>query len=110
MKSSRYLSRLTGLALSCAALLSARAAEKFIWTEGHGDLAANYIDGSWHWTVEEGKPVEDVIIRLNDVARNTIPDIAEYLFLGSPGDPIWVLPATQQDGVPFLGINAEETP
>lgn len=103
--------RLTFTAACFAVAFCAHAAcERFVWSDGHGDLAVNYLDGQWRWNAEEGKEVEDVIIRLNDVARLRIPDQPDFAFLGAPGDPIWVIPAGQKVGIPFLGISAEATP
>lgn len=98
------------LAAFCALPPFAHAAEKFIWSEGHGDLAVDYVTGTWQWHVEEGKEVDQVIIRLNDVARKEIPDNPSFSFLGIAGAPIWIIPAAETAGIPFLGINAQATP
>lgn len=93
-----------------AAALSLHAAERFVWSEGHGDLAVNYVNGQWHWAIEEGREVHEVIIRLNDVTRQTIPGDPAFTFLGGEGQPIWIIGAKQTPGVPLLGISAEATP
>src|SRR5687767_8902244 len=61
------------IAAFLAAFCSVHAAEKLVWTDGHGDVAVNYANGTWLWYAEEGKEVDQVIIRLNDVGRNQIP-------------------------------------
>lgn len=83
------------------------AAEKVVWSEGHGDVAVNYANGSWLWYAEVGKEVDQVIIRLNDMGRNQIPNLPAFSFLGTAGDPIWIIPSGQTPGIPFLGINSE---
>jgi surface-anchored protein len=95
------------IAAFLAAAFSVHAAEKLVWSEGHGDVAVNYADGNWLWHAEEGKEVDQVIIRLNDVGRNSIPGLPDFSFLGMEGDPIWIIPASQTAGIPFLGINSE---
>jgi surface-anchored protein len=96
--------------LAALIVLTSTRAEKLVWSEGHGDLAVNYVNGAWQWNAEEEKAVDSVIIRLNDVARNEIPANAAFSFLGTTGDPIWIIPAAQTPGIPFLGINAGRTP
>ena len=98
------------LAVGVAAIFNANAAEKLVWSEGHGDLAVNFVNGGWEWNAEEGKEVDDVIIRLNDVTRNAIPENTAFSFLGDAGAPIWIIPTAQTVGIPFLGINAARTP
>ena len=100
--------------ISCVLLLAANclasAGEKINWSEGHGDLKVNYLNGEWQWHAEEDKPVEDVIIRLNDVARRKIPNLPQFFFMGAAGESIWIIPTGQTPGIPFMGINAGETP
>lgn len=98
------------IAACLATALSTQAAERFVWSDGHGDLAVNYRDGAWQWNAEEGKEVDRVIIRLNDSTRNQVPANPDFSFLGTAGDPIWIIPAGQTIGIPFLGINAQATP
>lgn len=110
-----YPIRLSSHAAVLAAALSLHAAERFVcerfvWTEGHGDLAVNYLNGQWRWNVENGRKVHEVIIRLDDVTRRAIPGDPAFSFLGGEGAPIWIIGAHQTPGVPNLGISAEATP
>jgi len=103
----------TALALLLAVPLlhsTLHAGDKFIWSDGHGDLGVNYLNGSWEWFVEEGLVVDEVIINLRDNARAPIPASPNFSFLGTPGDPIWIIPAVQQLGIPFIGANHQLTP
>lgn len=43
-------------------------------------------------------------------ARLTIPNNANYYFLGTPGAPVWVLPQSQNLSLPYLGTSAEDVP
>lgn len=96
-----------GSLLVAFALLHGQAADRFVWVDGHGDLGVGYSDGAWSWHAHQAKPVDQVIIRLEDVARNEIPANPAFEFLGEPGDPIWIIPAGQKSGVPFLGMSSE---
>lgn len=93
-----------------AALHPLSAADKFIWTDGHGDLGVSYVNGSWEWFAEEGRPVDEVIISLRDNARDPIPANPNFAFLGNAGDPIWTIPSVQELGIPFMGANHGLTP
>jgi surface-anchored protein len=92
------------------ALHPSSAADKFIWTDGHGDLGVNYVNGSWEWFAEEGRPVDGVIVSLRDNARTAVPANPSFAFLGNAGDPIWIIPAVQKLGVPFMGASHGLTP
>lgn len=89
--------------------LSLQAADQISWSDGHGDLAVNYRDGTWRWQVEEGRDLDAVVIRLNDITRKEIPANPAFSFLGAVGDPLWIIPSGQMPGIPFLGISAEAT-
>jgi surface-anchored protein len=110
MKYLRYhFSQFSRLAVCMAAVLVSSGAEKFIWSEGHGDLAVNYANGEWQWQAQEGKDPDRVIIRLGDLTRKEIPANPAFSFLGTAGDPIWIIPTGETAGIPFMGINAEAT-
>ena len=97
-------------ALLLATTCMVAAGEKITWSEGHGDLKVNYLNRQWQWHAEQDKPVDDVIIRLNDVTRRKIPNLPQFSFLGPVGENIWIIPTGQTPGIPFMGINAGETP
>jgi surface-anchored protein len=104
LKNRRSTPALTALLI---AAFSVHGAEKFVWTDGHGDLAVNYANGRWIWYAAEGHQVDQVIVRLNEVTRTQIPDLPAFSFLGKAGDPIWIIPAGEKAGIPFMGINSE---
>lgn len=43
-------------------------------------------------------------------ARTTVPNNASYGFLGAPGDPVWILPQTQNASLLWPGWNATDVP
>jgi surface-anchored protein len=43
-------------------------------------------------------------------AQLIIPPSSNYSFLGTPGEPVWVLPQSQNTSLPYLGISAEDIP
>ena len=43
-------------------------------------------------------------------ARTTVPNNAAYAFLGAPGDPVWILPQTQNTTLLWPGWNATDVP
>ncbi len=101
------------LGLSTGLMPNAEAGERTAWTIGHGDLAINYSGGQFMPKIEELTPSalepSAVEIRLNNLAKMTIPASATFSFLGIPGDPIWVIPQTENTMIPWMGFNAENT-
>ena len=94
--------------LSIVLLLLATKAEagpKEVWTEGHGDMVLGFSGGEWIWRAYDDRDPDSVAIWIGENARLAIPDNPTFSFLGVPGDPLWVIPQTVKDGVPFLGIN-----
>lgn len=80
------------------------------WTDGHGDLSVGYHNGNWVWGVWFNNPVDEVIVSLGDQAKNAIPDIPNFEFLGDVGDPVWIAPQVDTEGVIFFGMNSSSTP
>jgi len=104
---------------------SAPAAE--LLTTQHVDLAVNFqptlvgtATNPWRLTARDEDTRREfggqragigdalqVILRAGLDAQFPIPDDADYSFLGTPGAPVWVLPQTQESGIPFLGVSTE---
>jgi len=82
-------------------------------TSGHTDVGVNYEDDAWDLHVhaedlgEEFAP-DAVWIKVGTGARTSVPLGEAYGFLGTAGAPLWVLPATHQDGLVYLGFGTEE--
>jgi len=86
--------------------ITALAGERLKWTDGHGDLSVGYNQGDWDWGIWVNSPVDGVIVSLNEKAKNTIPDITGFEFLGNVGDSIWIAPQVDREGVIFFGMNS----
>lgn len=57
----------------------------------------------------ERDPATVELVVLNG-ARTTVPNNAAYSFLGAPGDPVWILPQTQNANLLWPGWNATDVP
>jgi surface-anchored protein len=80
---------------------------------GHTDVGVNYEEDGWDLHVhaeDEGLEFEPnaVWIRGSSLSRTTVPSSSAFGFLGSAGSAVWVLPAVQKTGIPFLGFGTEE--
>ncbi|MBT5706404.1 MAG: hypothetical protein HOI66_08795 [Verrucomicrobia bacterium] len=91
------------------AVHSAAAEERQLWTDGHGDLQVGYADGAWNWGAWLTSSPDEVKIGLSEESKAFIPDNSNFDFLGQPGDPLWIAPQVDREGVVFLGINTSST-
>jgi surface-anchored protein len=51
---------------------------------------------------------EDVVLRALPASGTTIPSGAAYAFLGTAGQPVWILPEVQNPDLLWAGFGAEE--
>lgn len=58
--------------------------------------------------VERDPATVELVVR--SAARTTVPDNSAYGFLGEPGDPVWILPQTQNANLLWPGWNATDVP
>jgi surface-anchored protein len=49
----------------------------------------------------------EVALRVPEEAETSVPDNANFEFLGNVGDPLWILPQNAQSNVLFLGVAGE---
>ncbi|WP_129843517.1 choice-of-anchor M domain-containing protein [Streptomyces sp. RFCAC02] len=82
--------------------------------EGHADIGPALIDGAWEIRIKDdssGNAVwrdpADVVLRLGDNAEQTVPEDGDYAFLGSAGDPVFLIPQTRLPDVLWLGWNTQ---
>ncbi len=76
-------------------------------TLGTGELLLEAHDDTGDTSV--WRQLSDVVVRVNDQAVMTMPDDDTYSFIGlKPGDPVWMIPQTQQPEVAWLGWNTQE--
>jgi surface-anchored protein len=101
-----------------SATLAARpvlAQEPVVLSVGHTDAVdVRYADGRLSLRVKDDtvEPTRshdpaDVIFQVLPGAQLEIPDLPEYAFLGNPGDPIWLLPQSQDEALLWPGWNTE---
>lgn len=83
-------------------------------TTGHVDVIdVDYASGAL--TVQalvngvERDPTTVELVVLNG-AKATVPNSAAYSFLGAPGDPVWILPQTQNANLLWPGWNSTDVP
>ncbi|WP_326810316.1 TIGR03773 family transporter-associated surface protein [Streptomyces scopuliridis] len=83
--------------------------------DGHVDIGARFDHGSWTVQIRDDttrpatwRNTTDVVLRVGDTAKIDVPESKEFGFLGTPGDPVWLLPQVQQDGVLWPGWNSQE--
>lgn len=102
----------------CLGSVALQAEEPVILATEHVDLRIRYRP--------EATPMLDIVATNDDArpavdhpATNTVLQAAEFARLelpgdlpplGSAGDPIWVLPASQKEGLLYLGMSAEGNP
>jgi putative ABC transporter-associated repeat protein len=53
------------------------------------------------------RDLSDVVLKASDKAKIKVPSGAGYAFLGKAGEPVWLLPQTEQDGIVWPGWNTQ---
>lgn len=83
---------------------------------GHVDIGPRYRDGAWTIQVHDDtvvppvwRPLNDVVLRIGDNAVQPVPDDPAYAFLGQqPGQPVYVVPQTQNLDIVWVGWNTQD--
>lgn len=83
---------------------------------GHVDFGPTLNTGEWIVQIHDdtGTPKywrnpEDVVMKVNDTGKLTVPDDDAYTFLQeSPGTEVWVVPQTRNADVVWTGWNTQE--
>lgn len=70
-----------------------------------GALTVQLLDSTG---AERDPATVDLVVR--NGARTTVPNNAAYAFLGAPGDPVWILPQTQNTNLLWAGWNSTDVP
>lgn len=103
------------IAATAVAALVALAAPTYAadLSEGDVDIGIAYEDDAWDLHVHdhdndiEYEP-DEAVLQVVPEAETTVPINPNYSFLGSPGDPVWVLPQVEEEGLLALGFGLEE--
>jgi surface-anchored protein len=106
--------------LLAAGLLAASAALAMAQTRlttEHVDIGIAFEMGAWDLHIhDETHDVEysppsgpdGAILEVGAAAQTLVSADPLFSFLGTPGSPVWILPAVQEPSLLFLGIGAEE--
>ena len=84
--------------------------------QGHVDFGPTLNTGEWIIQIHDDtespsywRHLEDVVMKVDDASKLTVPDSAAYSFLEQePGAEVWVVPQTQKTGVIWTGWNTQE--
>jgi surface-anchored protein len=82
-------------------------------SQGHFDLGLEFDNGELEWHVHahstgmELHP-EDVLLQVLPTAQTLVPNDPRFSFLGTFGEPVWILPQVENPNLLALGIGAEE--
>jgi putative ABC transporter-associated repeat protein len=97
------------------ALPPADAAARVVLADGHVDYAARVVGGKLQSRIKDstsGRVIwrrpGGVVFHARPGTRTRLPDDGAMDFLGDPGDPVWVLPQTQESGILWAGWNTEQ--
>ncbi len=83
---------------------------------GHMDLGVAHDNGALELHLHAHDPEPDgtefgpgeAILEVGPAAQTTVPANPQFAFLGAPGDTLYLLSATENPALPFLGLAAEE--
>jgi len=88
-----------------------------VLTVGHTDLAIDYSADADAWDVHVGSDTfgetydaDDVELHVKGEAKTTIPSGSKFSFLGTAGNPIWILPQAQAENLLYLGYGGDGIP
>ena len=73
----------------------------------HFGVGSAMLDGTAATTANEELTPAEAYVRVSDAAMTTAPFAIDFLG-ASQGDPLWILPQTQNSNLAFLGIASEE--
>lgn len=112
----RFFVRLSALVLIPFRVTGASDTNLVFLADQHVDVRIDYQEGRAHpleiqvRDEDSGRPLEttNVVLLVSEAARLTLPsDLPPF---GNEGTALWLLPQTQQGGVLFLGLSAEQIP
>lgn len=106
--------RLVALLALLLVAAPAHAAERVVIGDGHVDLGPRIVDGRWILQIRDDtvepprwRDPSDVVLQARGAARLEIPSGRQFAFLGRAGEPVWLLPQVQRDGVLWPGWNTQ---
>lgn len=88
---------------------------------GHVDMGPKFVDGTWTFLIHDDvakadanaasvwRYPDETVFHVLDQAQLSVPDDPAYAFVGAdPGEPVWVVPQTQNPEVVWLGWNTQD--
>ncbi|WP_082159953.1 choice-of-anchor M domain-containing protein [Actinobaculum suis] len=82
--------------------------------EHHADLGPRLIDGKWTLMVRDDsqatpvwRHLEDVVFRVHDAGKMTVPDTSDYAFVNATGEA-YIIPQQEVPGVLWLGWSTQD--
>jgi len=93
-------------------ILSAQS-QTFI-SSGHVDIGIGYEDKAFDLHVHQEEPLDqefapgEAVFAVGPASAGVSPGGAYVSFLGAAGTPVWILPTTEKEQLPFLGFGTEE--
>lgn len=94
----------------------AQGTGRVVLDDGHMDYGPTLNTGEWIVQIHDDttqpsywRMPEDVVAKVNDSAKLTVPSDPAYAFLGlEPGSDAWVIPQVRRPGVVWTGWNTQE--
>lgn len=94
----------------------AQGTGRVVLDRGHIDFGPTLNTGEWIIQIHDDtsspsywRHPDDVVAKVNDAAKNTVPDNPAYAFLGlEPGTEVWIVPQTRHPDVIWAGWNTQE--
>ena len=86
--------------------------QETVFDTGHYDLAVTYEpEMGWRTYVHDFEARGELsttttVLKVNASARTQVPGDPDFALLGSPGDPVWVVPEIFQADIIYLGMGA----
>lgn len=97
---------------AAAATVTTATETRQVIADGHVDMGPQLAGDSWTIRIKDDRTspavwreAADVVLWIKDNAKINVPAGAD--FLGAQGDPVWLLPQSQQPGIVWPGWNTQ---
>lgn len=91
------------------------AAGRVVIADGHVDLGPRFVDGKWTLQIRDDsvrppvwRALSDVVLQAVGASGTQVPTGDTYAFLGATGNPVWLLPQVQREGILWPGWNTQD--
>jgi surface-anchored protein/LPXTG-motif cell wall-anchored protein len=90
------------------------SSERTVISQGHVDMGPQLDGDAWTVRIKDDsttpatwRELSQVVLRVRDKAKITVPAGTGYAFLGTAGATVWLLPQSQQSGIVWPGWNTQ---